>query len=120
MAKIRHLAIVTSDQQKLAHFYKTAFGMKEVRGIGPALYLSDGYMNLALIDVNSPGLNLKEGLYHFGIEVDGIEPLREALTAMGTASKLEPRPKNRDAEFRVHDPDGNPIDISRPNHPWPI
>ena len=50
MARIRHIAIVTSNQKKLADFYKTAFGMKEVKGIGEALYLSDGYFNLALIE----------------------------------------------------------------------
>jgi catechol 2,3-dioxygenase-like lactoylglutathione lyase family enzyme len=118
MSRLRHLAIVTSNQQKLANFYKAAFGMKEVKGIGEALYLSDGYFNLALIE-KTPDLKVGEGLYHFGFEVDDIEGLKNVLQEAGASSKVEPRPKNRDAEFRVHDPDGNAIDLATPKR-WPI
>src|SRR5687767_1695041 len=76
MSRIRHIAVVTSNQEKLGNFYKTAFGMKEVKGIGSALYLSDGYMNLALIK-KTPELKVDEGLYHFGFEVDDVEPLKD-------------------------------------------
>lgn len=118
MKKIRHIAIVTSNQEKLATFYKTAFGMKEVHGIGSALYLSDGYMNLALIK-KTPQLKVDEGLYHFGFEVDDVEALEAPLKESGASSEVQPRPKNRDAEFRVHDPDGNAIDLASPDR-WPI
>ena len=118
MSRIRHIAIVTSNQEKLSNFYKTAFGMKEVKGIGSALYLSDGYMNLALIK-KTPELNVDEGLYHFGFEVDDVEPLEEILKQSGAASEVQPRPKNRDAEFRVHDPDGNAIDLVC-SRKWPV
>lgn len=37
MSRIRHIVIVTLNQEKLGHFYKTVFGMKEVKGIGLAL-----------------------------------------------------------------------------------
>lgn len=94
MNRIRHIAIVTSNQEKLGNFYKTAFGMKEVKGIGSALYLSDGYMNLAIIK-KTPELKV------------------------GASSEVQPRPKNRDAEFRVHDPDGNAIDLVC-SRKWPI
>ena len=49
MARIRHLAIVTEDREKLVKFYTTAFDMKVVEGVGPAIYLTDGYINLAII-----------------------------------------------------------------------
>ncbi|MBI1994085.1 MAG: VOC family protein [Deltaproteobacteria bacterium] len=54
MAKIRHVAILTKDTPRLADFYKTTFGMKEVaRGQEKegmeAIYLSDGYINLAIL-----------------------------------------------------------------------
>ncbi len=94
MNRIRHIAIVTSNQEKLGNFYKTAFGMKEVKGIGSALYLSDGYMNLAIIK-KTPELKV------------------------GASSEVQPRPKNRDAEFRVHDPDGNAIDLVC-SRKWPV
>jgi catechol-2,3-dioxygenase len=39
MPKIRHIAIVSSNREKLAEFYKQAFGMKQVQGEGGAIYL---------------------------------------------------------------------------------
>ena len=118
MNRIRHIAIVTSNQEKLGNFYKTAFGMKEVKGIGSALYLSDGYMNLALIK-KTPELKVDEGLYHFGFEVDDVGPLKDVFKEVGASSEVQPRPKNRDAEFRVHDPDGNAIDLVC-SRKWPV
>jgi len=67
-------------------------------------------MNLALIK-KTPELKAQAGLYHFGFEVDDVEPLKGVFEQAGASSEVQPRPKNRDAEFRVHDPDGNPIDL---------
>ena len=86
MSRIRHIAIVTSNQEKLGNFYKTAFGMKEVKGIGSALYLSDGYMNLAMIE-KTPELKVDEGLYHFGFEVDDVGPLKDVFKEVGASTK---------------------------------
>lgn len=118
MSRIRHIAIVTSNQEKLGNFYKSAFGMKEVKGIGSALYLSDGYMNLAIIK-KTPQLKVDEGLYHFGFEVDDVELLKGVLKEAGASDEVQPRPKNRDAEYRVHDPDGNAIDLVS-SRKWPV
>ena len=118
MSRIRHIAVVNSNQEKLGNFYKTAFGMKEVKGIGSALYLSDGYMNLALIK-KTPELKVDEGLYHFGFEVDDVEPLKDIFKQVGASSEVQRRPKDRDAEFRVYDPDGNPIDLVC-SRKWPV
>jgi catechol 2,3-dioxygenase-like lactoylglutathione lyase family enzyme len=115
MARIRHLAIVTENRERLVNFYTTAFGMKVVDGVGPAIYLSDGYLNVAIIQKRP---QYKEGLYHFGIEVDDVEALRPICKELGAASEIQKRPPNREAEYRVHDPDGNPIDLSQ--HGWPV
>ena len=114
MPRIRHLAIVTENRERLVKFYTTAFGMKVVEGVGPAIYLSDGYLNLAIIQKRD---QYKEGLYHFGFEVENIDALRSAFKELGAASDVEKRPANREAEYRVHDPDGNAIDLSQ--HGWP-
>jgi catechol 2,3-dioxygenase-like lactoylglutathione lyase family enzyme len=122
MGRIRHLAILTENVEKLVKFYTTAFGLKIVRGIGTATYLSDGHINLAVIPIEPErkieGSQLKPGLYHFGFEVDNVAALRGTCEELKAASGIDQRPPNREAEYRVHDPDGNPIDLSQ--HGWPI
>lgn len=115
MAKIRHIAIVSPERDKLVEFYKKAFGMKQVEGEGTAVYLSDGSINLALIQ-QYPGRDA--GLYHFGFEIEDIDNLKEKLKQARAGSEVQRRPRNREAEYRVLDPDGNAIDLS--THGWPI
>ena len=122
MARIRHLAILTEDVEKLVRFYTTAFELKVVQGIGTATYLSDGHINLAIIPIGPErkveGRELKPGLYHFGFEVEDVGALRGVCEELNAASGIDKRPPNREAEYRIHDPDGNPIDLSQ--HGWPI
>jgi catechol 2,3-dioxygenase-like lactoylglutathione lyase family enzyme len=115
MPQIRHVAIASSDPEKLSEFYKTAFGMKQVHGMGGAIYLSDGSINLAL---NRVYIGREAGIYHFGVEVENIEELKKKLKEAGASSEVQKRPRNREAEFRVFDPDGNAIDLSV--HGWPV
>ena len=51
MARIRHLAILTEDVDKLVKFYTEGFGLKIVHGVGTATYLTDGHINLAIIPI---------------------------------------------------------------------
>ena len=72
-AKIRHIAIFSHDTPKLAKFYVDTFGMSEVaRGQaddkGEAIYLSDGYINLAILPVREG----KEGIDHLCFQVDDV------------------------------------------------
>ncbi len=114
MARIRHVAIRTENVETLVKFYTTSFGLKIVEGVGPATYLTDGYLNLAIIPKgNSP----HEGIDHFGFEVESIDALVPVCEAAGAATGIQKRPANREAEFRVADPDGNSIDLSQ--HGWP-
>lgn len=114
MAKIRHVAILTKDTPALAEFYKTTFGMKEVaRGQEKegmeAIYLSDGYINLAIL----PARGRPEGIEHLGFEVESIQETGRVAKAAGAKQGLAPRPRDgRFAEFRIHDPVGTPVDLS--------
>ena len=122
MARIRHLAILTENKERLVNFYISVFGMKVVEGVGTATYLSDGHINLAIIPIGPEriveGNSLKEGLFHFGFEVENIDALVSVCEKQGASTGIKKRPNNREAEYRVHDPDGNPIDLSQ--HGWPI
>jgi catechol-2,3-dioxygenase len=42
MARIRHLAILTEDVERLVKFYTNSFGLKIVKGVGTATYLTTG------------------------------------------------------------------------------
>ncbi len=115
MARIRHLAIVSENRERMVKFYTEAFGLKVIDGVGPAIYLSDGYINLAIIEKRP---HYKEGLYHFGMELDSIEALRPIVKELGAQTEVQKRPPNREAEYRIADPDGNLIDLSE--HGWPV
>jgi catechol 2,3-dioxygenase-like lactoylglutathione lyase family enzyme len=121
MARIRHLAILTEDVERLVEFYTTSFGLKVIEGVGTATYLTDGHLNLAIIPIGPErkieGDHLKEGINHFGFEVESVDDLVPVCREAGALEDVKKRPPNREAEFRVHDPDGNPIDLSQ--HGWP-
>ncbi|HXP93817.1 MAG TPA: VOC family protein [Candidatus Binatia bacterium] len=115
MPRIRHIALLTKQQEKLADFYKTAFGMTEVfrhesqAGGGPAIYLSDGYINLAVL----PARERPEGLYHFGFQVDDVD--RAAQGALNAGATQPPKDLPRDGRFAevfIKDPMGTRIDLS--------
>lgn len=114
MGKIRHVAIVTKDPVRLAAFYERTFGLKEVaRGSAKegsqAIYLSDGYINLALL----PARGRPEGIDHFGFQVENMQETGRVAEASGAKQGPAPRPRDgRYAEFRIHDPVGTPVDLS--------
>ncbi len=99
-ARIRHIAIVTKDVQKLVTFYTTVFGLKVAPGRGTGVYLSDGHVNLAILPLDpereTEGPYLKEGFYHFGFQVDDVlcapRARRGAPSAMSTSDRGTGRP----------------------------
>ena len=91
MYKIRHIAIRAADQKKVVQFYKDTFGLQEVRndGDGRAMYLSDGYLTLAIL----PGREgHKEGVDHFGFQVDDIDRSDAARPPALDAGELDHEP----------------------------
>ena len=65
MARIRHVAIVVSDQERAAGFYKNAIGLseagREYTEHGSGVYVCDGEMNLALLNYKSDAMAGVEG-----------------------------------------------------------
>ena len=113
MPRIRHLAIVSPNRERLVNFYTTAFEMRVVYGRPTSTHLSDGHFNLAIVDQNP---DLKPGLYVLGFDVDDLHDLEASLKNAGASSDLTPMPKEHDAEYRVLDPDGNRLDLAI--HGW--
>ena len=111
MAKIKHIAIVSLDTDRLAKFYEDVFEMKVLhRSEGGAVYLTDGYLNVALLPNNAEGK--ASGLNHFGWQIDDQEEIANRMQAFGLARPAK-RPANRPyAETRGTDPDGNNFDLS--------
>ena len=116
MAKIRHVALMTENVSELADFYKGTFGMKEVHrgqmredGI-QAIYLSDGYINLAILP-QSPKGEIPVGLNHFGFHVENVDNIKDKLVAEGMEEPIM-RPAGRYAEFRGSDLYGTMFDLS--------
>lgn len=110
MAKIRHLAIKTKNPERLASFYEQVFGLKQIRAeSGGAIYMSDGYLTLALL--RNRGEATPSGINHFGFHVEDVAAIEEKLRVLD--EPLVQRPANRPyAEYRAMDPDGNLFDVS--------
>ena len=81
MYQIRHIAIRAEDQKKVAQFYKSTFGMREVEDPGDGgrvVYLTDGHITLAILRAR-PGM--ANGIDHFGFQVDDMQKVGRAAAA---------------------------------------
>lgn len=128
MAKIRHVALTTKDPEKVAAFYKEAFEMEEVRRNDNGVFLSDGYINLAILswkhsdkdaDVGPNGNNYN-GIHHIGFLVDDLDDACEKLESVngraittrdGLTTMTPGAPRN--FEMKWSGPDDVVIDISQ-------
>jgi methylmalonyl-CoA/ethylmalonyl-CoA epimerase len=122
-AKLRHIAISVPDKEKAAKFYQDTFGFERVSQSRVATRLTDGVMNLTLLQFETEADAGDErgkdfvGLHHFGIWVDDIETVTRAIEANGGKNHLGPTahvPENAEHKFR--DPNGIVFDIS--THGW--
>ncbi len=91
MARLRHFAVCVNDLDKAAKFYETVFDLKRIAredlDIGSAVYMSDGMINLALLNFKgSEGSDLKNpkgfvGAHHFGFQVDDLAETQKRIEA---------------------------------------
>jgi len=125
MARLRHFAIVVRDLEKAAAFYEGVFDLKrvgqEVLDFASAIYLSDGTINLALLNYvgkRGSGLdNAREfvGAHHFGFQVDDIAATQQKIEAAGGTFffDLGNDQEKENFERKFKDPDGIIFDISK-------
>ena len=93
MPKIKHLAIRTEDTGKLASFYMDVFEMQmlhKAKEEGGAIFLTDGYFNLAILPNNEQ--NAPNGLYHFGFEVESGEKIVDRMKKINPNKLPKGRP----------------------------
>ncbi len=118
MAKIRHIAFFTEDPKALAEFYVDVFGMKitkvmdeESEESGTAVFVTDGYIDVALI--RSKDRNARLGINHYGFTIDPSEQasILAKIEKRGIKAKTPP-PDRPYIEIAVWDNDGNKIDLS--------
>ena len=127
MAKLRHIAMQVPDLEKAAKFYESVFGLERVvRGdtpYGNALMLSDGVINLALLNfpegtkgmINGPNW---AGLHHMGFVVDDAGETAKQIEAEGGKyfTTLPGGFEGLQAEVKYKDPNGVVFDVSE--HGW--
>jgi predicted enzyme related to lactoylglutathione lyase len=130
MARLRHIAVVVKDLEKAATFYEQVFELKRVGRedieIGSAIYMSDGVINLALLNFaggkGSKASSLPEGsgfvgAHHFGFQVDDLAETQRRIESAGGKFYFDmgdEREGNFEKKFK--DPDGVMFDISK--HGW--
>jgi catechol 2,3-dioxygenase-like lactoylglutathione lyase family enzyme len=115
MPKIRHIAIVAMDPDKLAKFYCEVFEMKEMhRSPSGNVHLSDGYFHLAILRNKADGK--ANGLNHFGFQVEDTKAVLERLKTYDVVTPTETRLDRPYVETRATDPEGNTFDLAGPEH----
>lgn len=127
MAKLRHIALVVKDLERSAAFYQRSFGMqrseKTESQTAFRIYLSDGVMNLALLQYKSEtGSGLKDpgfaGPHHFGFVVDDLEQAGAEIEEAGGVFFFDlGKPGDDGFERKFRDPDGTIFDINTEG--WP-
>jgi lactoylglutathione lyase len=125
MARLRHFALVVRDLESSAKFYETVFDLKrvgqETLDFASAIYLSDGTINLALLNYfGKRGSGLDDakdfvGAHHFGFQVDDIAETQKRIEAAGGKFffDLGNDQEKENFERKFKDPDGIIFDISK-------
>jgi glyoxylase I family protein len=131
MAKIKHIAIATQNEEATAKFYMDAFGLSQVGKIDiPAVsgyFLTDGDINLAILhfkDDKVAGVERgKEwtGIHHIGFQVESLEEIIAKIAAAGGSPRedinqalnfLAGPAGQGNAEMRFSGPEGVTFDVS--------
>ena len=122
-ARIRHIALSVKDIDATADFYEKAFGLnRSPKSEGPTafrVYMSDGEINLALLQYKSEvGSGLKKpdefvGIHHFGFQCDDLEKQQKQIEAAGGKFFFDlGDPDDDDFERKFKDPNGIIFDIN--------
>ena len=132
MPQIKHIAIATQDADATAKFYTEVFGMREIAKLdspnASGYYLSDGNINLAILDFKNDQVTGPEygtgfsGIHHIGFEVESLEEIAEKLQTAGSHPRDDINqalgvgrggPAHANVEVKYSGPNGEIIDVSQ-------
>ena len=133
MARIRHIAIQTQDEEATKRFYVENFGLKEVRRLDSprttGYFLTDGHINLAILRFKTDVVAGAErgtgwsGIHHIGFEVESLDETAAKLAKSGAAKPRDDinavfaqggvGPGHGNVEVRYLGPDNVNFDISQ-------
>jgi uncharacterized glyoxalase superfamily protein PhnB len=111
-AFVRYLAVNTTQPEAMADYYKTYFGLSEIRRSTEGdIALSDGWFKLCLM-TRWPDHEIA-GMSHYGIAVDNLDELKVRLKQFGPHAEIS-RDRGGDfhGDYYVLDPHGMPWSIS--------
>ena len=119
-AKLRHIAIAVKNPEKAAQFFERAFGMTRAGNAMRGVYLTDGVINVALLNFGDepvPGFEKQtgyEGLIHFGMWVDNTDQADRQIKEAGGSymtGRFEKDP-NVFYEVKYKTPEGIVFDVT--------
>ena len=120
MAKLRHIAISVRDPEAAAKFFENAFGMERAGNAMRGVYMTDGVVNVALLNFgDEPIAGFEDktnvcGLIHFGMWVDSLEETDAKVKAAGghyVTGRKEADP-NVYYEVKYKTPEGIVFDVT--------
>ena len=118
-ARLRHIALSVRDLARSQKFFEDAFGMKKVGNGAHGVYMSDGTINLALLDRKGrPDSDAVPepfyGVLHFGMWVDDTDATLEKVKQAGGAYLSGTASDNPKTFFEVKctDLDGTVFDLT--------
>ena len=126
MARISHIAIAVSDPEAAKDFYVNGLGLEVVGDLDSptavGYYLSDGFVNLALLKFKSDEPAMTEGaprhtgIHHFGVKVDNMDEAWARIEAAGAIHRpyegVDEMEKRGNVEVKFYGPDGVTVDLS--------
>jgi len=127
LPQIHHLAFMVPNNEEVLKFYMNVFGFRESsrndqireKNTSPTRWAADGNTAIAILptpewleehNMEPEGTNVKPGLNHFGYLVSDMDKFLQSLPPGSVSIRPDTRPA---AEWRVSDPDGNPLDVSQ-------
>ena len=131
MPQIKHIAIATQDAEKAAKFYTEVFGLREIAKLdsenAKGYFLSDGNINMAILDFQNDAVAGERGkdwsgIHHIGFEVESLEEIEQRLLQANSMPMDEVNqalhagmtgPRHANVETKYEGPNGEMIDVSQ-------